>query len=150
MTAPLLKTICSSRPSSRIVSSTTSCIGSQVATMLRPTDSGCTPRSRSRATNASGGAGASTRFAASAGLIEKRTVLGHDQIAATQLRKGALQVRQLATSDQDQTATGILEPSERRESVGVDHAVMRQRAIVVGGEGQKIHRLVSSARSAWV
>jgi hypothetical protein len=48
-----------------------------------------------------------------------------------------LQVRQLATGDQDQTATGILEPSECRKSGGVDHAVMRQRAIVVRGEGEK-------------
>jgi hypothetical protein len=80
-------------------------------------------------------------FAASAGLIKQRAVFGHNQIAAAQLRKCALQVRQLA-------APGILESSERRNSVGVDDAVTRERAIIVRGKGQKIQRLLPSAR--WI
>jgi hypothetical protein len=57
-----------------------------------------------------------------------------------------LQVRQLATGNQDHAATGILESSERRNSVRVDHAVMRERAIIVRGKGQKIQRLLPSVR----
>src|SRR5271165_2538665 len=58
ITAPLLKTICNSSPRSRIASSTAFSLGSQVATMARPTDSGATPFARSRSTNPSGGSGA--------------------------------------------------------------------------------------------
>ena len=139
MTAPLLNTICSSRPSSRIVSSTT------VLHRLPAGDDAAANRQRMHAALAQprderlGRRRCKHRFATSAGLIEQGTVLGHDQIAAAQLGERALQVRQLAPGDQDQTATGILEPLERRESVGIDHAVLRQRAIVVRGEGQKVH-----------
>ena len=42
MTAPLLKMICSSRPRSRMIFRTMFSSGSQVAKMLRPTDSGVT------------------------------------------------------------------------------------------------------------
>ena len=59
ITAPLLKMICHSSPSSWIVSSTMVSFGSQVATMPRPTDSGETPRVCSIATNCGGGSGAS-------------------------------------------------------------------------------------------
>jgi hypothetical protein len=85
-------------------------------------------------------------LAACAGLVQQ----GHDQIAAVQLGEGAWQVRQLAPGGKEHSATGILEPLERRESVGVDHAVLRQGAIGVGGQGQKGHRLVSSAPFARV
>jgi hypothetical protein len=41
---------------------------------------------------------------------------------------------------------GPLEVSaERGNGVGIDHAVMRKRAIMVGGQGQKIQRLIPRA-----
>jgi hypothetical protein len=49
--------------------------------------------------------------------------------------KRTLQLRQFATGDQDQAPAGVLQPSDRRDGVGIDHAVLRQRAIVVGGKG---------------
>ena len=113
--------------------------------MLRPTDSGCTPRSRRRATNAWAAPG-EHGLAASAGLVEQRAVLGHDEIAAGELGKRPLQIRQLATGDQDQAAPGVLEPPDRRHGVGIDHAVLRERAVVVGGKGQKVQRLVSGGQ----
>ena len=59
MTAPLLNTICSSSPCSRIASSTSFSLGSQVATMERPTESGVTPFLRKVSTNAGDGSGPS-------------------------------------------------------------------------------------------
>jgi hypothetical protein len=47
---PLLKTICSSSPRSRIASGTICSLGSQVATILRPTERGLTLRRRSSST----------------------------------------------------------------------------------------------------
>jgi hypothetical protein len=54
---PLVEhTICSSSPRSRIASRTIFSLGSHVATMLRPTESGLTLRRRSASTKAGGGA----------------------------------------------------------------------------------------------
>ena len=82
---------------------------------------------------------------ASAGLVEQRAVLGHNKVAAGELGERALQVGELATGDQDQAATRVLEPADRGNGVGIDHAVMRERAIIVGGQGQKIQRLIPRA-----
>ena len=87
-------------------------------------------------------------LAAGAGLVEQRAVLGHDQIATAELGKHAFQIGQLAAGDQDQAPPRVLEPPDRRHGVGIDHAVMGERAVVIGGKGQKVQRLVSGARWA--
>ena len=68
ITAPLLKMICSSSPSSWMACRTNVSLGSQVATMLCPTVSGCTPSSLRRATNAGDGGSATSVSRCVAGL----------------------------------------------------------------------------------
>ena len=123
MTAPLLNTICNSRPSSHNLLE---------HNILHRLPAGDDAAPHGQWTHA---ALAQTRderlrrrrckhvLAASSGLMEQGTVLGHDQIAAAQLGERALQVRQLAPGDQDQMATGLLEPLKCCESLGINHAV---------------------------
>ena len=64
ITAPLLKMICHSSPSSWIASSTLVSLGCQVATIDRPSDKGVTSRRRNAAMNSTGGGAPSGRSSA--------------------------------------------------------------------------------------
>ena len=95
-------------------------------------------------------------LAAGAGLVRHCAVLGHDEIADGELGARPLELRQLAPGDQDQAAPRVLEPPDRCQGVPIDRAVVRERAVVVGGKGQKVQRLIpfevgsgSNVQASW-
>ena len=87
ITAPLLKMICSSRPSSRIASSTVVSCGSQVATIDAADRQRLDAPALQLCDELGGGGGASRRFLRRRGGVEQRAVLGHDLVEDVELGK---------------------------------------------------------------
>ena len=108
-------------------------MGSQVATMLRPIDSGRTFSSCRRLTNASGGGSADRRLAAGRRIVEKSAVLDHGQVAQLKFGENTLQIAELAPSHQDHPPPGLLESMQGFDRLRVDDPVVRQGTVVVGG-----------------
>ena len=132
MTAPLLKTICSSSPCSRMASRTSFSFGSQVATMDRPTESGVTPFLRNVSTNSGEGSGASGVSFFVAGVEEQRSVLRDYAIEKIDPGKDAQEIGQLSPRDEKKPPAGSPEGYERVCGCVVDNAVVRKRAVIVG------------------
>ena len=110
ITAPLLKTICSSSPRSRIAVERDASFGSQVATIKRPTDSGVTPVFAAARRSLRRRSGASGRSSLVAGPYSSAPFSATTRSNRSR-RETRLQVGQLAAGDQDQLAAGPLEPS---------------------------------------
>ena len=140
ITAPLLKMIDSSSPSSLIAWSTAPSCGVQVATMHWPTE---TARRRMLCSSRRTPAAARRRQRADLlGLrpVEQRAILGDDEIEDVERGEHRLQLRQHATGDEDQRALLRLETMQRRERLGADGAVFGKRAVVVAGDCDKTSR----------
>ena len=139
MTAPLLNTIWSSSPCSRMASRTSFSFGSHVATMDRPTESGLTPFLRNVATNSGEGSGAERGFFFCRGVEEQRAVLCHHAIEKINLRKDVDKVRQLTSRDEHKLPAGSPEGHERVGSCVLDNSVVRKRAVIIGGQTADVH-----------
>ena len=139
MTAPLLKTICSSSPCSRMASRTSFSFGSQVATIDRPTESGATPFLRNVSTSAGEGSGASGRLLFCGGVKEQGSVLGDHAIEKIEPRKHAHEIGQLSPSDEEKPPAGSPEGNERVAVGFVDDAIVCERAVIVGRQTADVH-----------
>ena len=72
--------------------------------------------------------------------INQGPVFSDDQVEEGQVRKDAGQVGHLPAGHEDQLAPAALEPPQRLDSVPIHRAVVRQRAVVVGREGEVPHQ----------
>ncbi len=127
ITAPLLKVICSSSPSSRIARSTRPSLGSQEATTTRPTENGSTPSSRSRAAKRSGGGSASGRSSRVAGLNSRAPFSATTK--SNRSRRGMQ--RRRSGSSRSVTRISLRAPARSRSSaVTVGSSTAPSRAMV--------------------
>src|ERR1700687_3451805 len=131
-------TWCSS-PSSRTTSKASIWLGSRVATMTRPTESGWTPRARSRSASSGGGGSARVLFRVGVGWIYDSAVLGDDPIEQVEPRADALEILQLASGHEDDAAATAPEAFDRFQRRVAHGSVPRQRAVVVGSQREITH-----------
>ena len=139
MTAPLLNTICSSSPCSRMASRTSFSFGSQVATMDRPTESGVDALLAQGLHQLWRGLRTERGFLFCGGIKKQRSVLRDHAIEKINPGKDAHKIRQLAPSDEEKPPAGSPEGYERVCGRVVDNAVMRERAVVVGRQTADVH-----------
>jgi len=76
---------------------------------------------------------------AGARVIEHRAVFRDDPLEQRHLREHLAQIANLATGDHQQPAPGVAAALQRIDGRGIDHAVVRERAIIVAGKGVVAH-----------
>ena len=82
---------------------------------------------------------------AGARLVEQRPVLDDGEVAQGQFWEDPLQVGQLAPGHQDQPAARFLEPPQGVDRRSLDHAILGQSTVIVGGERKEIHTVSAPA-----
>jgi len=113
MTAPLLNTICSSSPCSRMASRTSFSFGSQVAMIDRPTDRGTTRILCNASTSGCKGSGASGASLFAAGSKSKAPFSATTRSKRSSRGKHAHEVWEFSASDQHKLPAG---PKDRHSS----------------------------------
>ena len=85
------------------------------------------------------GLGTERRFFFRGGVKEQRSVLRDDAIEKINPGKDANKIGQLASRDEEKLPAGSPEGYERVRGCVLDNSVMRERAIVVGGQTADVH-----------
>ncbi len=78
-------------------------------------------------------------FFGGCGVVQHRTVLGDDAVEQRQIRKHAPQIAQVPSRDQHHAPARLLEPLQSLADLRLNQTVMRERAVVVGNQGEEIH-----------